>query len=246
MPYVNYAQQQAVWASRKERGETPTKMMEKATPITKKTTEKSWWNKAGHLGLDVLGLVPLVGNIADGANAAWYGAEGDYANAALSAAAAIPGAGYAAFGAKMVGKGLKAAKPAVKVGKISRSQKLINKSKKALKNPSFYTQNAKFFRTDDSYPDIGGPKEKFDPSMLIVNPGKGKTPQEAYNELNKDPGSTRVPQGSSAWTKAVKRNQSGISLSELVKRRNSSEKGSAEYAAAQNAINAAYNVKKRY
>tara|TARA_B100001093_G_C26826397_1_gene1014226 strand:- start:1426 stop:2082 length:657 start_codon:yes stop_codon:yes gene_type:complete len=217
-----------------------------STPITKKTAEKSWWNKAGHLGLDVLGLVPLVGNIADGANAAWYGAEGDYANAALSAAAAIPGAGYAAFGAKMVGKGLKAAKPAVKIGKLSKKQQLINKGKKALKNPDFYTQNAKFFRSSDSYPDMEGPKEKFNPSMLIVNPDKGETAQETYNKLNKNPGSTRIPQGGSAWTKAVKRNQSGISLSELVKRRNSAEKGSAEYAAAQNAINAAYNVKKRY
>lgn len=244
MPYANYEQQKAVWASRKERGETPSKMMENATPITKKTKEKSWWNKAGHLGLDVLGLVPLVGNFADAANAAWYGAEGDYTNAALSTAAAIPGAGYAAFGAKMVGKGLKAAKPVVNVGKVTKGQKFINTSKKILKKPEFYTQNAKFFRSDDSYPDLEGPKEKFNPSMLIVNPDKGETAQETYNKLN--PGSTRVPQGSSGWAKAVKRNKSGISLSELVKRRNNAEKGSAEYAAAQNAINAAYGVKKRY
>ena len=53
-----------------------------------------------HLGLDVVGLVPGLGEIADGANALLYLAEGDYANAALSAAAMIPFAGMAATGAK--------------------------------------------------------------------------------------------------------------------------------------------------
>lgn len=222
MPYANYEQQKAVWASRKERGETPSKMMENATPITKKTKEKSWLNKAGHLALDVAGLIPVVGNVFDAANAAWYGAEGDYANAALSSAAAIPGAGYAAFGAKMIGKGLKAAKPVVNVGKVSKTGKFINTSKKILKKPEFYTQNAKFFRSEESYPTLEGPK---DTSM----------------------GSTRVPQGSSGWTKAnTTAKGMGLSLKELINRRNSAEKGSAEYAAAQNAINAVYGVKKRY
>ena len=56
---------------------------------------------AVHLGLDVVGLVPGLGEIADGANALLYLAEGDYTNAALSAAAMIPFAGMAATGAKM-------------------------------------------------------------------------------------------------------------------------------------------------
>ncbi|WP_420457101.1 RHS repeat-associated core domain-containing protein [Rubrivirga sp.] len=55
---------------------------------------------AVHLGLDVVGLVPGLGEIADGANALLYLAEGDYTNAALSAAAMIPFAGAAATGAK--------------------------------------------------------------------------------------------------------------------------------------------------
>ena len=60
-------------------------------------------------------------------------------------------------------------------------------------------------------------------------------------------GSTRIPQGSSGWKKAnTTAKGMGLSLKELVNRRNSAEKGSAEYAAAQNAINAAYGVKKRY
>ena len=53
-----------------------------------------------HLGLDVVGLVPGLGEIADGANALLYLAEGDRVNAALSAAAMIPFAGMAATGAK--------------------------------------------------------------------------------------------------------------------------------------------------
>ena len=63
----------------------------------------------GHGLLDVAGLVPVVGEAADLANAAWYTAEGDYTMAALSAAAAIPFAGWAATGAKGVIKGARAA-----------------------------------------------------------------------------------------------------------------------------------------
>jgi hypothetical protein len=60
----------------------------------------------GHLVLDVVGLVPLVGEAADLINAGWYTAEGDYANAALSAAATIPFLGSAATGAKLAAKGV--------------------------------------------------------------------------------------------------------------------------------------------
>ncbi len=74
-------------------------------PAIKPTKEeKSWWESWGsdviHTGLDVVGLIPGVGEIADGANALIYLAEGDKVNAAISAAAMIPGAGMAATGAK--------------------------------------------------------------------------------------------------------------------------------------------------
>jgi hypothetical protein len=51
-----------------------------------------------------------------------------------------------------------------------------------------------------------------------------------------------------SWTKAVKsqKKAGGPTLSELIKRRSSAKKGTAEYAAAQNAINKAYGVKKRH
>jgi RHS repeat-associated protein len=68
------------------------------------------WKSIGHTTLDVVGLVPVVGEAADLANAGWYAVEGDYVNAGLSAASAIPGAGYAATAAKVANKAADAAK----------------------------------------------------------------------------------------------------------------------------------------
>jgi hypothetical protein len=55
--------------------------------------------------LDIAGLIPVAGEIFDGANALIYLARGDYVNAALSGAACIPLAGDAATGAKFLIKG---------------------------------------------------------------------------------------------------------------------------------------------
>jgi hypothetical protein len=57
-------------------------------------------------GLDFVGLIPGVGEIADGANALIYTARGDYVNAGLSAAAMVPIGGWAATGTKLVRKSL--------------------------------------------------------------------------------------------------------------------------------------------
>lgn len=59
-------------------------------------------------GLDVVGLVPGLGEIADGANALIYLGKGDYTNASLSGAAMIPFAGWAATGTKLAIKAEKA------------------------------------------------------------------------------------------------------------------------------------------
>jgi hypothetical protein len=48
------------------------------------------------IGLDVIGLVPIFGEVADGLNGVISLARGDYAGAALSFAAMIPGAGMLA------------------------------------------------------------------------------------------------------------------------------------------------------
>ncbi len=69
--------------------------------------KKSWWDSASgwvHGALDIAGLIPGFGEIADGLNAGIYLAEGDYLNAGLSAAAMIPFAGWAATGGKLANK----------------------------------------------------------------------------------------------------------------------------------------------
>lgn len=57
-----------------------------------------------HTVLDVAGMVPGLGEVADGLNAVIYLAEGDYTNAAMSAAAMVPGAGTAVAVAKLAKK----------------------------------------------------------------------------------------------------------------------------------------------
>ncbi len=56
--------------------------------------------ESGHLTLDCVGLVPVVGELADGINAVWYFAEGDYVNGSLSSAAMVPFFGFTSTTAK--------------------------------------------------------------------------------------------------------------------------------------------------
>jgi Domain of unknown function (DUF4157) len=83
------------------------------------------WRDVGHAALDVAGFIPVVGAVADVANAAWYLAEGDYANAALSGISAIPGIGDAIGG---VAKGGKAA------FKLAKGSNMLGKANKLLPN----------------------------------------------------------------------------------------------------------------
>lgn len=90
----------------------------------------------GHAVLDVAGLIPVVGEVADLANAAWYAAEGNYVDAALSAASAIPFAGYAATAVK-AGKYADKAIDAVQAGdKVADTAKTADKVADAVPPPS--------------------------------------------------------------------------------------------------------------
>ncbi|HEY1974368.1 MAG TPA: hypothetical protein VGH89_40915 [Pseudonocardia sp.] len=64
----------------------------------------------GHTALDIAGLVPVIGEAADGVNAAWYLVEGDYKNAGISAAGMVPGLGDLAVGGKLAAAGIVGAK----------------------------------------------------------------------------------------------------------------------------------------
>ena len=80
----------------------------------------------GHTALDLLGFIPGVGIVADGVNALWYLAEGDYVNAAFSAASMVPGLGDAAAAAKLtvkagtaiIGAGTTAIMATTKTGRV--------------------------------------------------------------------------------------------------------------------------------
>jgi hypothetical protein len=85
------------------------------------------------LVLDVAGLVPGVGEIADGANALIYEARGDHVNAALSGAAMIPFAGWFSTGGKLVNKAVKYSDEAGSLIKattkeVKQVEKVINKA----------------------------------------------------------------------------------------------------------------------
>lgn len=61
-------------------------------------------SKLVHTALDVGGMLPGVGTVTEGANAALYMAQGDHAEAALSGMSAIPGAGELGAAAGRVAK----------------------------------------------------------------------------------------------------------------------------------------------
>jgi RHS repeat-associated protein len=77
----------------------------------------------GHTILDVVSMVPVVGSAAAVVNGAWYAAEGDVANAAMSFASAVPGAAVVA-GAVKLGKA--AVKGAEAVATINGASKAVS------------------------------------------------------------------------------------------------------------------------
>ena len=99
---------------------------EAATDKTEAKQESNW-NPLDmlQLGLDIAGFIPVVGAVFDVVNAGIYAARGDYASAALSAVAAIPGIGDCAAAAKV---GFKAAKT---VSSTSKALKVGMKAAKA-------------------------------------------------------------------------------------------------------------------
>ncbi len=92
-----------------------------------------------HGVLDVAGFIPVVGAVADVANAVIYAAEGDWGNAALSAVSAIPGVGDAVGavgkGGKLLLKGAKLVEDALAKGKkmLSSFGKRMGKAKTGAK-----------------------------------------------------------------------------------------------------------------
>ncbi|UJF32207.1 hypothetical protein [Paenibacillus hexagrammi] len=90
-------------------------VIEQESAILQRRREEAEKKKGGFWGklldgvqiaLDVVGLIPGLGEVADLANAGISLARGDYVGAALSLAACIPFAGWAATGAKFARRGM--------------------------------------------------------------------------------------------------------------------------------------------
>ena len=115
----------------------------------KKPKEKGIFDKildGVQVGLDVVGLIPVVGEIADGVNGSIYLARGDKLNAALSFAAMVPVVGSAATGAKYVNKGLKYGEEIVDAGKspkVARDSSRASEVKQIVGNGQQFTNGRK-------------------------------------------------------------------------------------------------------
>ncbi|MDQ0908728.1 RHS repeat-associated protein [Streptomyces canus] len=100
---------------------------------------ESWISPIGHGALDVAGLVPGFGEPADLLNGLWYTAEGNYIDAGLSYASAIPIVGYgasAAKGAKYVNKAVDAVDAATDTAKAADKVKDVAKNTDNVTPPS--------------------------------------------------------------------------------------------------------------
>jgi filamentous hemagglutinin len=82
-------------------------------------------SEIGHTVLNVAGMIPVIGAPADAVNAGWYAAQGDWANAALSAATAIPGVGDFVGGARLGATGLKMVEDGVRVERAIKDGKEV-------------------------------------------------------------------------------------------------------------------------
>lgn len=94
-----------------------------------------WYKKWGHTILDVVGMIPIIGDIANVPNTAWYALEHDWVNAGVTAAGMIPMIGDGALGAKVavdLGKGTKLLKAIRMVEVAGKDGKEIENSLKLL------------------------------------------------------------------------------------------------------------------
>ncbi|SDU68287.1 ADP-ribosyltransferase [Jiangella alkaliphila] len=80
----------------------------KAAEIEERREDSNPFSDIGHLVLDGLGLIPVLGEPADAINALWYAAEGNVVDAGLSAAGMLPFMGWGATGGRWVRRALNA------------------------------------------------------------------------------------------------------------------------------------------
>lgn len=103
----------------------------------------AYWNVMNgklHFMLDIAGIVPVVGEIADLVNGAWYYVEGEKTEAALCLASSVPFVGWFSTGAKCIVK-------VVKLGDNSYTMLRLSKNAKGLIEFGSPNQLAKVLKT---------------------------------------------------------------------------------------------------
>ena len=125
-------------------------------------------------------MVPGVGNVADGINAGLHAARGNWKDAALSAAAMIPGAGQAATAAKIAKKSSKVIKGSSKVIKGSSKVAKGIKSKllKESKNLKEFLERAVVTNTKKKGKTIAQTDEAYDVAKKIFQKETGVKPKD--------------------------------------------------------------------
>ncbi|WP_320020395.1 hypothetical protein [Labilibaculum manganireducens] len=109
----------------------------------------------GHMMLDVIGMVPVVGELADGLNGVWYLIEGENGEAAMCMASAVPFIGWVSKGGKWFLKGGKKVSSFV-VKNSDNALKIIKKNenifaeitKRINDSPNFSIESVELLTTD--------------------------------------------------------------------------------------------------
>lgn len=176
--------------------------------------DDSFWPSAetlsdvGHGILDVAGLIPVFGEPADIANAAWYAAQGNYLEAGLSLISAIPFAGYLGTVGKFVKKF--GGKPSKKILEALQKVDFKKAFDRFRSNPKIGSYVDKMVKALEKW--RGDLLKKFSPK---VKPGRcieceKKAAAAAAKKLYARPGSFRRGVREKVWEEAKTKTGNGI------------------------------------
>jgi uncharacterized protein YukE len=136
------------------------------------TDNPSALSSTGHSAVDLGGLIPGLGEIADGGNALWYAAEGDPTNAGLSAAGMVPIVGMGATGSRALRNAAKGADDVKTIGKGWRVGDPIDNLTAPGRSPSWSAVRARYWKNAAFEP---GAADEYSPENLARMKG-GKPP----------------------------------------------------------------------
>jgi hypothetical protein len=98
-------------------------------------------SEIGHTVINVAGMIPVIGAPADAINAGWYAVQGDWKDAALSVATAIPGVGDFVGGVRLGTTALKIAEDGAKIAEDGvKAERAIKGGEAAIKGAEAATK----------------------------------------------------------------------------------------------------------